>query len=244
MQEIVKRIDELIRICTSYVGSGDYAKIIFEIKDLIVELFGSNSIYLNQFNAVVKSDKCFDEKAKFITGILSGVKNSLKLSFNEKRYQVFISSTYQDLKEYRKTVSDEIVFRGHVAAGMEDFTACGEDLETYIKRVIDESDYYILIIGQRWGTVLPNNNNMSYTMMEYNYAKSKGMRIIPMIYNGTKELEGNDLEFNKTKLDKFISEISKTVPQYFKTENELIRKVTKALDNEIKNHPQRGWIRL
>ena len=244
MQEILKRIDRLIDICKYYVDETDHSQIVFEIQDLIYELYGINSIYATQFGMVAKSNNTNNQKSNFYVGILNAIKNSLKLSMNKKRYQVFISSTYQDLKEYRKAVSDEIVFRGHVAAGMEDFTACGEDLETYIKKVIDESDYYILIIGQRWGTAVPNDESTSYTMMEYKYAKSKGMRIIPMIYNGTKELEGNDLEFNKTKLDKFISEISKTVPQYFKTENELIKKVTKALDNEIKNHPQRGWIRL
>lgn len=244
MQEIKKRIDGIIDICKNYVDEKDHSQIVFEIQDLIYELYGINSIYATQFETVAKSNNTNNQKSNFYVGILNAIKNSLNLSMNKKRYQVFISSTYQDLKEYRKSVSDEIIFRGHVAAGMEDFTACGEDLETYIKKVIDESDYYILIIGQRWGTALPNDDSTSYTMMEYEYAKSKGMRIIPMIYNGDKELEGNDLEINKPKLDKFITEISKTVPQYFKTENELIRKVTKAVDNEIKNHPQKGWIRL
>ena len=46
------------------------------------------------------------------------------------------------------------------------------------------------------------------------------------------------------KFDNFVSKVSKSVPQYFKDENELIKKLTKAIDNEIKNHPQKGWIRL
>ena len=161
-----------------------------------------------------------------------------------KKYQVFISSTYQDLIQYRRAVSDEIAFRGHFPAGMEDFTACGDDLETYIKKVIDESDYYILIIGQRFGTSTEQDENISYTMMEYRYAKSKKMRIIPFIYNGTLTLVGNDMDTNKDKFDKFVEEVKKTTPQYFKDENELIRKLTKALEVEMKNHPQKGWIRL
>jgi hypothetical protein len=70
------------------------------------------------------------------------------------------------------------------------------------------------------------------------------MRILPFIYNGTQILDGNDLDVNKDKFDRFVSQISKSVPQYFKDENELARKLTKALDNEMKNHPQKGWIRL
>lgn len=176
--------------------------------------------------------------------MLLGIKNYLELANSNRKYQVFISSTYKDLISYRQVVSDEITFRGHISAGMENFTACGEDLETYIKHVIDDSDYYVLIIGQRFGSHIPTNENISYTMMEYEYAKAKGMRIIPFIYNGDRLLNGNDLDMNKQKLDGFISQISKSVPQYFKDENELIRKLTKALDNEMTNYPQKGWIRL
>ena len=187
---------------------------------------------------------CWDA-IKYLEGLLKGLKAHLQLQMNtNKRYQVFISSTYLDLINYRKVVSDEISFLGHIPAGMEDFTACGENLETYIKQIIDESDYYVLIIGQRFGSSLATDENVSYTMMEYEYAKSRGMRIIPLIYNGEHDLAGNDLAVNKNKFDKFVSQVVKTVPQYFKDENELIRKLTKALDAEIKNHPQKGWIRL
>ena len=47
----------------------------------------------------------------------------------------------------------------------------------------------------------------------------------------------------KTKMD-LLAGLSKDGIAILNFENELIRKVTKALDNEIKNHPQRGWIRL
>lgn len=244
MEEILKRIDVLINKCENYVDSHDYAKIVFEIKDLIIEICGASSIYFSQYNEVIQSDNTYNDSAKYFAGILNGVKNFIKLAINKKKYQIFISSTYRDLKNFRQIVSDEITFRGHISAGMEDFTACGEDLETYIKRVIDESDYFILILGQRWGTGLPKDNNVSYTMMEYYYAKSKGMRIIPLIYNGDEMLEGNDLKENGIKFENFKSEISNLVPQYFKDETQIIRNVTKALDRELKMHPAKGWIRL
>lgn len=246
MEEIFKRIEDLIRVCKDDTRYGvEYDSIKFEINNLILELAGRNSELYSNF-ILVYNDKYLSagQKQKQFIGVLNGLKNGLKIQMNEKRFQVFISSTFIDLESYRKTISDEIIFRGHISAGMEDFTACGEDLETYIKRVIDQSDYYVLILGQRWGSALPNDGNTSYTMMEYEYAKSKNMRIIPMIYNGDVTLVGNDLEINGKKFEKFKQEISKLVPQYFKDENELIRKLTKALEKEIKNHPQKGWIRL
>ena len=246
MTEILKRIDELIDICRRDTVYGlDYDAVKFEINNLILELAGRKSeLYGNFVGTHNNNNISKGAKQKIFIGILNGLKNGLKIQMNTKKYQVFISSTYLDLINYRKVVSDEITFRGHIPAGMEDFTACGEDLETYIKHVIDESDYYVLIIGQRFGSSIPTDENVSYTMMEYEYAKSKGMRIIPLIYNGKQDLEGNDLNFNKDKFDAFVSKIKTTTPQYFKDENELIRKLTKALESEIKNHPQKGWIRL
>ena len=249
---VIKRIDDLVSLCTKDVDDVWYAQVKIEVKNLILQTVGRGDIY-SDFEKIVTEESnmafvdccttrwCYS-KCRNMIGVLLSLKNAIQLQ--EKKYQIFISSTYKDLINYRRVVADEIAFCGHIPAGMEDFTACGEDLETYIKHVIDESDYYVLIIGQRFGSSIPMDENISYTMMEYEYAKSKGMRIIPFIYNGTHVLDGNDLDVNRDKFDKFVSQVSKSVPQYFKDKNELARKLTKALDNEMKNHPQRGWIRL
>lgn len=252
MMSIISRLDELIEQCSKDINAVFYEAVKIEIKNLIISIVGDGEIYsdferlISQEYSMVLGDGYYPEgyfsKSRKMIGILQSLKNAVQMK--NKKYQIFISSTYIDLVSYRQVVFDEISFRGHIPAGMEDFTACGEDLETYIKHVIDDSDYYVLIIGQRFGSSIPANENISYTMMEYEYAKTKGMRIIPFIYNGTHVLDGNDLDVNRDKFDKFVSQVSKSVPQYFKDENELARKLTKALDNEMKNHPQRGWIRL
>lgn len=241
---IYTRIDELIKKCESCQTDSTYDEIIYELDELLVSLVGKSHNSYTNFTRIVGAKATYSSKCYALKGVLLGIKNYLEIANNNKKYQIFISSTYKDLINYRSVVSDEITFRGHIPAGMEDFTACGDDLETYIKRVIDDSDYYVLIIGQRFGSSIPTDENISYTMLEYEYAKSKGMRILPFIYNGTQILDGNDLDVNKDKFDRFVSQISKSVPQYFKDENELARKLTKALENEMKNHPQKGWIRL
>ena len=246
MDVFIKRIDEIAyKLEHCYTPEFAYKENIFEIKQMILSTVGEESDSYKSYLEILGSKTGYYDAIKYLIGVLKGLKDHLQLQVkHNKRYQIFISSTYKDLMDFRKAVSDEISFRGHIAAGMEDFTACGEDLETYIKHVIDESDYYVLIIGQRFGSHIPTDKNVSYTMMEYEYAKSKKMRIIPLIYNGTQKLEGNDLDVNQEKFDRFISTIAKTVPQYFKDENELIRKLTKALENEMKSHPQKGWVRL
>lgn len=244
--ETIKRIDELIQICScSRAPEWTYKKVICEVEGLIIDVTGQDSPYMQRFTSLINNKNINTiDACEYFIGLLQALKNHIRIGTKNRKYQIFISSTYRDLIDFRKVVSDEITFRGHIPAGMEDFTACGEDLEKYIKRVIDDSDYCVLIIGQRFGSSIPTDENISYTMMEYEYARSKGMRIIPFIYNGKRLLEGNDLDVNKKKLDDFVSQISKSVPQYFEDENELARKLTKALDNEMKNHPQKGWIRL
>ena len=62
----------------------------------------------------------------------------------EKRYQVFVSSTYTDLKEERRHVTQALMEMDCIPAGMELFPAADEEQWEFIKRVIDDCDYYLL----------------------------------------------------------------------------------------------------
>ena len=91
----------------------------------------------------------------------------------EKKYQIFISSTYDDLKEERKIVQDTILSMYHFPIGMEMFSAADEEQWKIIKETIDSSDYYVLIIANRYGTLIEKGEDkgISYTEKEYRYAK-------------------------------------------------------------------------
>ena len=65
------------------------------------------------------------------------------------RYQVFVSSTFQDLKEARQEVLHALLDLDCIPAGMELFAASSDEQFEYIKREIDQSDYYVLILGWR-----------------------------------------------------------------------------------------------
>lgn len=92
-----------------------------------------------------------------------------------KKFQVFISSTSDDLKEERKIAIEAILDAGHIPAGMEIFKGGGEKWET-IQKWIDDSDIYVLILGGRYGST-DKQTNLSYTQLEYEYAQ---MKKIPM----------------------------------------------------------------
>src|SRR6476469_2973856 len=90
----------------------------------------------------------------------------------KKKLQVFVSSTYADLREERQAAVEAILTAGHIPAGMELFAAGDETQMNVIKRWIDESDVYLLILGGRYGSVEPNSGK-SYTHLEYEYAVEK-----------------------------------------------------------------------
>jgi hypothetical protein len=60
----------------------------------------------------------------------------------EKRYQVFVSSTYEYLKVERQEVMHALLEQECIPSGMELFPAASEDQWTLIKEVIDDCDYY------------------------------------------------------------------------------------------------------
>lgn len=72
---------------------------------------------------------------------------------SSKRYQVFVSSTYEDLKEERNKVIQALLRIDCIPIGMENFNAADEDQFTVIQELIESCDYYVLILGGRYGSI-------------------------------------------------------------------------------------------
>jgi hypothetical protein len=72
----------------------------------------------------------------------------------QKKYQVFISSTYTDLKEQRDAVMKLCLQMGHIPIGMETFNPADEEQWQIITRTIDSCDYYCVIVAQRYGSMM------------------------------------------------------------------------------------------
>ena len=90
----------------------------------------------------------------------------------KKKLQIFISSTYVDMKEERQSAVEAILKSGNIPAGMELFTAGNESQLQTIMRWIDESDIYVLLLGGRYGSI-EKSSGLSYTEVEYDYAVSQ-----------------------------------------------------------------------
>ncbi|MGE6515267.1 DUF4062 domain-containing protein [Lysinibacillus sphaericus] len=163
----------------------------------------------------------------------------------DKKYQVFISSTYTDLISARAKVSEQILTMYHFPIGMEMFSAGDDDQWTVITNTIDKSDYYVIILGNRYGSLA--EDGVSYTEKEYDYAKSKGIPIMAFIKDrnvptSPSERE-SDPEITK-KLENFIEKAKQNkMCNFWKNEDELSAQVTAALYKAFYSTPRIGWIR-
>ncbi len=163
----------------------------------------------------------------------------------EKKYQVFISSTYKDLEEERKEVIQALLELDCIPAGMELFQASDDTQWDLIKRVIDDCDYYIVIIAGRYGSV-HRDSKKSYTQMEYEYALEKGIPIIGFLHKEPSQIPTAKSETDKgssKKLDEFRALVSKKMVRHWTTAHELGSAVSRSLIQLKKTHPAVGWVK-
>ena len=166
----------------------------------------------------------------------------------EKKYQVFISSTYKDLIEARGKVRDAILSMYHFPVGMELFGAANEEQWQIISETINSSDYYVLIIGQRYGSVIPEglpDAGISYTEKEFRYALEKGVPILAFLLDDSVAVKPEYVEKeNCDKLMAFKTLVTTgRLVEWWKTSDELAQKVTTALYKQITRTKRPGWIR-
>ncbi|MDY6301302.1 MAG: DUF4062 domain-containing protein [Bacteroidales bacterium] len=164
----------------------------------------------------------------------------------DKIYQIFVSSTFEDLKEARQEVMSAIVGTNNVPIGMEYFPAGDASQFEYIKQLIDKADYYLVVIAGKYGSI-NKDTGISYTEMEFNYAVEKKVPIAVFQYNDILKLPGEKLELDTQKrelLYKFReSSKENRVIAFWGNLEELHRKVKDAILNMIKNSPRPGWIK-
>ncbi len=120
---------------------------------------------------------------------------------HNKKYQVFISSTYADLIEERKKILDVLFMADCIPAGMEAFVAADAEQFEVIKKVIDLCDYYVLIIGKCYGSIHPDTGK-SYTEMEYDYAIGQGIPILVFAIDDNMDLSVDKMETDENKINK------------------------------------------
>ena len=167
----------------------------------------------------------------------------------DKKFQIFVSSTYTDLKEERQAAVEAILSAGHIPAGMELFSAGDESQMTVIKRWIDESDIYLLILGGRYGSIEPKSGK-SYTHLEFEYALEQkkplfSIVITPEALQSKVKIMGVEAieQQNQKELDKFKAIVTSNMVEFWNDKKDIQLAIFKTLSDFIYRKELIGWIR-
>lgn len=172
-----------------------------------------------------------------------------------KKMQIFVSSTYEDLRDERQKMVEAILDAGHIPAGMELFGGAGTVIET-IKKWIDESDIYILLLGGTYGSIYEEDKDkISFTEWEYRYAWSINKPVCAIAlsdsmlhFNASVRSKGTVIfeEKNKDKYEKFkkyvcSKGICKTIYNISDISGAVQSHITNVLNDDKYNLV--GWVR-
>ncbi|NOH93936.1 DUF4062 domain-containing protein [Vibrio sp. AIC-3] len=166
----------------------------------------------------------------------------------KRKLQVFVSSTYEDLKEDRQSAVSAILKSGHIPAGMELFTSGDKSQMETIRNWIEESDVYMLILGGRYGSLEPSSG-VSYTELEYNYALELEKPVFAVVINeealesrvrdiGTHLMEKENPKELKLFRDKVLSNIS----SFFDDDKDIRLCVYESLSDFSATRELKGWV--
>ncbi|KAA6405532.1 DUF4062 domain-containing protein [Candidatus Tokpelaia sp.] len=163
----------------------------------------------------------------------------------ETLYLIFLSSTFTDLEQERNAIAHAIRKMGHAPMGMEGFPASGEKQMDYIRRTIDKCDYYVLIIGGRYGSL--TKEGISYTEAEYNYALEKGLPILAFVHDAPEDLPNKHTDSDPEMLEKLADFRQKVENSYlverWNEHKNLPALVVASIAQAIGIQPAIGWVR-
>lgn len=156
-----------------------------------------------------------------------------------------MSSTFSDLIEERQDTINSILDMNHIPAGMELFPASDIDQFEYIKKIIDQCDYYLLIVGGRYGSL--DKDGVSFTEKEFDYAVQTKKFIIAFLHKEPESLSVNKSETSEDSrklLTAFRDKVGDgRLVKFWTSRENLTLLVLQSLNHAFNDHPQIGWIR-
>lgn len=162
----------------------------------------------------------------------------------ERRYQVFLSSTYEDLQEERLGVMKILLELDCIPCGMEYFPAASEDQWSYIRNLIASCDYYLVVVAGRYGST--DSTGLSFTEREYDLAVELGVPTLAFVHSNPESLLVGKVEKGQraqNRLDRFRKKLRAKLCKGWSTRQELGSVVSTSLTQLIKRHPRIGWVR-
>jgi hypothetical protein len=162
----------------------------------------------------------------------------------DKIFKVFLSSTYEDLRAERAEVEKALLKLNCLPVGMELFPAADDETWEFIKSQIADSDYYIVLVAGRYGSVAVDGR--SFTEMEFDYALEVKKPTIGFVHanRGSIPRDKSEIDPERTaKLDLFMSKVRMRPVRHFSTPQELALEVTTSFVDLKARKPAVGFVR-
>ncbi|MBM3299217.1 MAG: DUF4062 domain-containing protein [Deltaproteobacteria bacterium] len=176
----------------------------------------------------------------------------------DRRYEVFISSTAKDLRKAREALIETTIKCQYFPSAMELFTRVGARSVGLIEDCIRRADVFVILIGARYGSEIEESGK-TYTKLEYDLAIKYKKPVLAFLLDEEEysiergKLPEGDPERQHDRDLREFRELVKQHPaggstfvQYFSLEDigGLQESCTLALQNAVSDFDGRGgWIR-
>lgn len=161
------------------------------------------------------------------------------------KHEVFLSSTYADLIEARRKVISAILQSGCFVSSMEYFPATSEEQVEFLHHIIDECDFYLLIVGGAYGSL--HSSGVSFTEREFDYAVSKNKPVIAFLHRDPDTLPESAREADAVRRRLFEAFCEKVkanrIVGLWTNEDDLAAQVVLSLARQRRIHAGGGWVR-
>ena len=127
---------------------------------------------------------------------------------------------------------------------MEAFPAADATPWELIRTIVAESDYYVLIVGGKYGSTGPVG--ISYTEMEFDLAVELEKPILAFIHGAPEEIPAGRSELDpesRRRLDAFRAKVTARLCKPWRSKEELKAAVLLALVHAIRTKPAAGWVK-
>jgi hypothetical protein len=152
-------------------------------------------------------------------------------------YSVFVSSTYEDLREERAAVQKALLQLHCMPIGMELFGSADEETWDFIKRQIDDCDYYVVVVADKYGSTA--EDGVSFTEKEFDYAREIKKPVLAFVHGNRGAIPRDKTEVlpeKRSKLDAFIEKVRRSPVSSFTTPHDLATQVTRPQQCDFQWH--------
>lgn len=161
----------------------------------------------------------------------------------DKRYQVFITTSGQEMLPERVVITQTLIGMGFFSWGLEQRTPV---TTAFARRQIDDCDYVLLLLGSQYGE--QSVSGISYMHLEYIYAVTKQKPIIVYMHDQPDTRDESLQENNPERKQRFLNFRQQLIDEVeqivrFKSLKDLESAIRSRMPQMLERYPVVGWVR-